>query len=166
MTYHIRSGTPDDWQVYRDIRLRMLQETPDAYASNYSVEVNFPESRWRERAGNPMLFLAKDQRTAVVGTATGLEVSAGTVEVVAMYVAPEVRGQGCAGQLLDAVAAAARERGAHRLVLRVTAGNRAAHRSYTRYGFRPTGRAWPMERKPELTESPDVVLVELVLTLD
>jgi GNAT superfamily N-acetyltransferase len=160
MTFDIRSGTPDDWQVYRDIRLRMLRETPDAYGSSYAIEVDFPESRWRERAGNPMLFLAADERDEVVGTATGLEGAAGTVEVVAMYVAPEARGQGCAGQLLDAVAAAARDRGAHRLVLHVTAGNRAAQRSYTRYGFRPTGRAWPMERKPELTE------VELALTLD
>jgi hypothetical protein len=45
-------------------------------------------------------------------------------------------------------------------VLRVTRGNRAASRCYTRYGFRPTGRAWPMERNPELFE------VELGLALD
>ena len=160
MTTGIRSGTPGDWQVYRDIRLRMLRETPDAYASSYAVEAASPESRWRERVTHPMLFLAVNSSDEVVGTATGLERPDGTVEVVAMYVAPEARGQGCARQLLDAVATAARERGAHRLVLRVTAGNRAAHRSYTRYGFRPTGRAWPMERKPELTE------VELAVTLD
>jgi GNAT superfamily N-acetyltransferase len=160
MTFDIRNGRPDDWQVYRDIRLRMLQETPDAYASSYAIEAAFPEVRWRQRLDNPMFFLASDQRAEVVGTVTALERAAGTVEVFAMYVAPDVRGQGCAGQLLDAVAAAARKRGAHRLALRVTAGNRAAHRSYTRYGFRPTGRAWPMERQPELTE------VELALTLD
>jgi GNAT superfamily N-acetyltransferase len=160
MTFDLRSGTLGDWQVYRDIRLRMLQETPDAYASSYTAEAAFPASRWRQRVNNPMLFLARDQRAEVVGTATGVPRPDGTVEVVAMYVAPEARGQGCAGQLLDAVGTAARERGAHRLTLRVTAGNRAAHRSYTRYGFRPTGRAWPMERKPELTE------VELALTLD
>jgi GNAT superfamily N-acetyltransferase len=160
MTFDIRGGTPDDWRVYRDIRLRMLREAPDAYASSYAVEAALPKSRWRQRLDNPMLFLASDQRAQVIGTVTGLERPPGTVDVVAMYVAPEARGQGCAGQLLDAVAAAARERGAHRLTLCVTADNRAAHRSYTRYGFRPTGRAWPMERRPELTE------VELALSLD
>ena len=77
-----------------------------------------------------------------------------------MYVTPQARGQGCAGLLLDAVAPAARQRGARRLVLRVTAGNGAATRCYTRYGFSPTGRTWPMERNPELTE------VELALALD
>src|SRR3712207_1011141 len=139
MTFDIRRGTPGDWQVYRDIRLRMLRETPDAYASSYAVEAAFPESRWRQRLENPMLFLASDQRAEVVGTVTGIEQPAGTVEVVAMYVVPEARGRGCAGQLLDAVAAAARDRRAHRLALRVTAGNRTAHRTYVRYGFRPTG---------------------------
>ena len=101
-----------------------------------------------------------NQTEEVVGTATGLAAQNGTVQVVAMYVEPGARGQGCAGQLLDAVAAAARERGAHRLALRVTAGNQAASRCYTRYGFVPTGRSWPMERRPELTE------VELALSLD
>ena len=160
MAFDIHSGTPGDWQVYRDIRLRMLRATPDAYASSYAVEAAFPESRWRQRLDNPMLFLASDQRGEVVGTATGVPRPDGTVEVVAMYVAPEARGQGCASQLLDAVAAGARKGGARRLTLLVTAGNHAANRCYTRYGFRPTGRAGPMGRKPELTE------VELAMSLD
>jgi GNAT superfamily N-acetyltransferase len=159
MEFRIRTGKPGDWAVYRDIRLQMLQETPDAYASSYAVEATSPEARWRERVTHPMLFLALNRNEKVVGTATGLPQN-GTVEVIAMYVAPEARGQGCAGQLLDAVAAAARERGAHRLALRVTAGNRAATRCYARYGFLPTGRAWPMKRQPELTE------VELAVALD
>jgi ribosomal protein S18 acetylase RimI-like enzyme len=160
MKFRVRSGMPADWPVYREIRLRMLQETPDAYASSYAVEAASSESRWRQRLDNPMLFLALDQRDEVVGTATGVPGPGGTVEVVAMYVASEVRGQGCAAQLLDAVAAAARERGAQQLTLLVTADNRVANRCYTQYGFRPTGRAWPMERNPELTE------VELALALD
>ena len=160
MTFRIHTGKPADWPVYRKIRLRMLTEAPDAYGSSYAVEAGFSDSRWRERLGNPMLVLAVNQTEEVVGTATGLAAQNGTVQVVAMYVEPEARGQGCAGQLLDAVAAAARERGAHRLALRVTAGNQAASRCYTRYGFVPTGRSWPMERRPELTE------VELALSLD
>ena len=160
MEFRIRDGKSDDWPVYRDIRLRMLQEAPDAYGSSYAAEAGFSEPQWRERVAQPMFFLAVDGSDQVVGTATGLPTQDGTVEVVGMYVAPQARGHGCAGQLLDAVAAAARQRGAQRVVLRVTAGNRAASRSYTRYGFHPTGRAWPMERMPELTE------VELGLALD
>ena len=89
----------------------------------------------------------------MAGTATGLPAADRTVDVVAMYVDPAYRGQGCAEQLLDAVTVAARERGARRLVIHVTSGNEAANRSYTRYGFVSTGRSWPMERNPELLET-------------
>ncbi|HEV2929779.1 MAG TPA: hypothetical protein VGW74_13885, partial [Propionibacteriaceae bacterium] len=66
--FRIRTGKSDDWPVYREIRLRMLQETPDAYGSSYAFEMDFPESRWRERVTNPMLFLAVNRNEEVVGT--------------------------------------------------------------------------------------------------
>ena len=159
MAFRIHSGTADDWAAYREIRLKMLTEAPDAYASSYAFEARFPEERWRERAANPLQFMAYAPDGRLAGTATGLPAADRTVDIVAMYVAPEYRGQGCAEQLLDAVVAAARGRGARRLVMHVTAGNEAASRSYTRYGFVPTGRSWPMQRNPELTE------VELALDL-
>ena len=159
MEFRIHRGTAENWPAYREIRLRMLTETPDAYASSYAFEARFPEERWRERADNPLNFLAYAPDGRLAGTATGLPAADRTVDVVAMYVEPGYRGQGCAHQLLDAVAQAARDRGARRLVLHVTAGNEAASRSFTRYGFVPTGRSWPMQRDAELTE------VELALDL-
>jgi ribosomal protein S18 acetylase RimI-like enzyme len=159
MEFRVRSGTEEDWSAYREIRLRMLAESPDAYGSSYAFEARFPEERWRERAANPLNVLAYAPDGRLAGTATGLPAADRTVDVVAMYVDPQYRGQGCAERLLDAVTAAARERNARRLVLHVTMGNEAASRCYTRYGFAPTGRSWPMARNPELTE------VELALEL-
>ena len=153
MEVRIRRGTAEDWTAYREIRLRMLTESPNAYASSHAFEARFPEELWRERAANPLQFLAFPPDGRLAGTATGLPAADRTVDVVAMYVDPRYRGQGCAEQLLDAVAAAARERGARRLVIHVTDGNVAATRSYLRYGFVRTGRSWPMERNPELIEA-------------
>lgn len=151
METRIRPATADDWTAYREIRLRMLAQAPRAYGSRHAEEVRFDETRWRERAANPLLLLAyADDR--LVGTATGLIQPDGEVAVVAMFVEPEARGQGVADRLLDRLAAAGRERGARRLTLHVTGGNRAATRCYTRYGFTRTGRRWPMERNPELVE--------------
>ena len=90
--------------------------------------------------------------SGVVGTAAGLLGEDGQLDLVGMFVAAEVRGRGCAELLLDAVVAVAREDGANRVVLHVTDGNAAAARCYTRYGFTETGRRWPMERDPSLTE--------------
>lgn len=152
MEFRIHRGTAEDWAAYRKIRLRMLADSPDAYGSSYAFEARFPEERWRERSSNPLLFLAYAPDGRLVGTATGLPAADRTVDIVAMYVDPDYRGQGCAERLLDAVAAGARDRGARRLVLHVTDGNEAANRCYTRYGFCPTGRRWPMPRNPELVE--------------
>jgi GNAT superfamily N-acetyltransferase len=54
-----------------------------------------------------------------------------------MFVDPRWRGTGVARGLLDAVSAAARERGALRLTLQTEDDNEAALRLYERYGFGP-----------------------------
>lgn len=159
MEFRVRPGTVDDWSAYRALRLRMLSDAPSAYAARYADEARLPEERWQERAVNPMLFLAYAPDGRLVGTAAGLRRSDAEVVVVAMYVEPAHRGQGCAGRLLEAIAAAARQYDAERLLLHITTGNRSADRSYTRYGFTRTGRSWPLERDPELTE------IEMVLDL-
>ena len=55
-----------------------------------------------------------------------------------LYVDPQWRGTGVARAMLDAVRAAAEERGALRLTLHTEDDNEAALRLYERYGFRPT----------------------------
>ena len=40
---------PDDWRTYRDIRLAMLQESPEAFGSRYADAVGFDEHTWRGR---------------------------------------------------------------------------------------------------------------------
>lgn len=148
-----------DWAAYRQIRLRALREAPDAYCSTYDRERSFAEEVWRDRMAAGRTYLARDRNGTLVGTATGVPGEDDAYEVVAMFVAPQARGRGCAEQLLDAVADRAREAEAERLVLHVTDGNESARRCYTRYGFTETGRQWPMERNPGLTE------VELALPL-
>jgi GNAT superfamily N-acetyltransferase len=54
-----------------------------------------------------------------------------------LYVVPEQRGTGVARALLDAVRAAAEQRGALRLSVQTEDDNAAALRLYERYGFRP-----------------------------
>ncbi|MEV6288626.1 GNAT family N-acetyltransferase [Kribbella sp. NPDC051770] len=58
-------------------------------------------------------------------------------ELISMYVRPEVRGGGGAGQLIEAFADWARQRGAARLEVDAYASNERALRVYERHGFRP-----------------------------
>ena len=151
MAFTISRADEADWSAYREIRLRSLLESPEAYGSSHERELGLTESEWRARTTG-RLFLARDDEQQVVGNAAGLLGEDGHLDLVGMFVAAEARGRGCAELLLDAVVAVARTDGATRVVLHVTDGNVAAARCYTRYGFTETGRRWPMERDPSLTE--------------
>ena len=72
-------------------------------------------------------------------------------EINAMWVAPELRGQGIGEALLDAALAAAGSAGARTVRLWVTNGNDGALALYTRRGFLPTGRTEPLLSDPQLT---------------
>ncbi len=151
MAFTICRADEADWSAYREIRLRSLLESPEAYGSSHERELGLTESEWRARTTG-RLFLARDDEQHVVGTAAGLFGENGHLDLVGMFVAAEARGRGCAELLLDAVVAVARTDGATRVVLHVTDGNVAAARCYSCYGFTETGRRWPMERDPRLTE--------------
>lgn len=152
MTFTISRAEEADWSAYRQIRLRALLEAPEAYGSSYESELRLTEGEWRTRAASRRLLLVRDDEQRVVGTAAGIPGEDGDLDLVGMFVAADVRGRGCAELLLDAVVAVARENEAGRVVLHVTDGNEAAARCYRRYGFVETGRRWPMERDPGLTE--------------
>lgn len=152
MSFSVTRAAAGDWAVYREIRLRALREAPEAYSSRYETERTFGEEIWRQRVESGRTHLARDAAGTLIGIATGLPGEDNAYEVVAMFVASEARGQRCARQLLDAIADRARAAGADRLLLHVTDINEPARRCYTRYGFTATGRRWPMEREPRLTE--------------
>jgi ribosomal protein S18 acetylase RimI-like enzyme len=148
----------DDWVAFREIRLRSLIDSPDAFGSTYGDESSQTERAWRDwaagrwRGGTAIAFAGLGMGGDVVGTATGAEFDAepGVGHLYAMWVAPEARGAGIGRALVDAVVEWTRARGCTRLVLSVTETNEGARRFYERCGFAATG-----ERRP-LREGADV----------
>jgi GNAT superfamily N-acetyltransferase len=123
MTFMIIRAEPEDWEIYRGIRLRSLREEPQAYASDYETEARYQPDLWRERLATAFTYLAFDDDHDLVGIATGVWTRDGDTHVVGMYVAPEARGLGCAHQLLDAIADLAIWRHGKRLVVEVAESN-------------------------------------------
>jgi ribosomal protein S18 acetylase RimI-like enzyme len=154
MSIVIRRAVSDDWSAMKEIRLAALAEAPYAFGSTLDRELAFTEDTWRSRAADNLAFLGwQDQR--LVGTATGFadpDVPPGSVRLVAMYVAPQARGTGCAHRLIDAVVDACVATGATQLVLDVTDVNAAAARCYRRYGFQQTGHRRPLGHSPQIAE--------------
>ena len=152
MAFMIRRAEPADWETYRAIRLRSLREEPAAYASQYEIERHYAADLWKQWMGSGGTFLAFDDDQVLVGTATAMRAGDGDTLVVGMYVAPEVRGEGCAQLLLDAIADLASQRQDRRLVLEVSESNPRAANCYRSYGFVETGRRRPMERDRTIIE--------------
>lgn len=140
----VRRLQPGDAEAYRALRLRALREHPDAFTSSYEEDAQHPLQVSLARLASPLYaFWGAFQGKELYGM-VGLEHEQraknrhkGTV--IAMYVAPEVGGQGVGRALLDALLAHARGAGIASLVLTVTAGNAHAQRLYERAGFRSFG---------------------------
>lgn len=134
--------TPDDWERLRTLRLRALQDSPDAFARTLDEEEDQPESFWRGRLATPsVVTLVAVDEGADVGLVTGLpwDGEPDAFGLVGMWVAPEARGRGAGDLLIVGLVVEARERGFRRLLLEVGDHNAPAIRLYERHHFHPTG---------------------------
>jgi GNAT superfamily N-acetyltransferase len=134
----------DDWPTWRDIRLRALRDSPNAFGSTYAREIRFTETDWRRRLEAPdqvSVLVLEDGRP--VGMGGGFPDLPGWLHVVAMWVDPAARGQGVTRAVLDTIRRWADERGL-RLHLDVSTTNPVARRAYERYGFTVTGETRPL----------------------
>ena len=156
MTDELVVATERDWRRLREIRLRALADSPDAFGSTLEHERAFAEDRWLdwirgwEGATNHVVAAVRQERWVglAVGSATEGE---DVAHVYAMWVEPEARGRGIGRALVEAVVAWALERGARAAELGVTEGNAAAEALYRATGFEDTGVVEPLREGSPLT---------------
>ena len=150
----IRRVTNSEWEAMRDVRLRALADSPDAFGTTHAEALERPDEWWRERttlsaeSDEQAMVLAWDGDRAV-GLAGVFAAEDGWL-VISMWVDPRVRGRGVGRSLLDAVVAWAREHADRPIRLSVTDGNDATRRLYERYGFRDTGVTEPLRSNSSL----------------
>lgn len=146
---------PDDWEVFRDVRLRSLADAPEAFGSRHDDWAHAPEERWRDRLTSVPFNVVARRVEEVVGVTSGVIVGDDAVELISMWVSPDARGTGTGGALIDAVVEWAEAQG-RRTYLMVRDDNLRAIASYERAGFVdrgvPEGQAadQPPERLMEL----------------
>jgi ribosomal protein S18 acetylase RimI-like enzyme len=146
----LRPVGPDDWRLWRALRLAALAEAPEAFSSRLE-DWQGPgdrEERWRARLSTPGHHVVAVEGDREIGMASGvLTDQHGAVELISMWVEPSARGLGVGSALLSDVRRWAESVGARVLQLDVTDGNTAALKLYERYGFRSDGS--PARRMPD-----------------
>lgn len=151
-----RLATADDWETWRDLRLRALTDSPSAFGSTLSREQAFSRDDWVTRVDRPdsvaVLAWLDDVPAGMGG---GFPDLPGFLHVVAMWTAPAYRGQGVGSAVLVSLEEWASGRGL-RLYLDVNVANPVARALYERAGYVGTGELRP------LREGSDEVIERMV----
>jgi ribosomal protein S18 acetylase RimI-like enzyme len=137
----LRELVDDDWQDWRELRLRALAEDPDAFGSTLS-DWSGPldtEARWRGRLHDVAHNVLAELDGEPVGMVSATEPSGGIAELISMWVAPSARGHGAGDALMQDVARWAHGQQATMLLLDVREANDAAIGLYVRHGFTDVG---------------------------
>lgn len=140
---------PEDWKIWRDVRLASLADAPYAFGSTLAREQRFAEADWRRRVSpeNGLAAVAFLDSEAV-GTVGVYTPDSGEALLVAVWVHPGARGRGVGDALVAEALAWCREHGHAQVELRVADGNDAARKLFLRNGFTPTGSREPLESNP------------------
>ena len=157
----VRTLDEADWQVYRDIRLAALRESPEAFVATHEEESAFDESAWRLRLGRSRRLLAErdDEALGVVSLGQGSDANASAGELFGLWVSPAARGSGVAWRLVQAGAEQARADGRAHLVYWVGTDNGRAVAFASSFGFRPTDTRRPMRVASEQDGEEEMAMV-------
>jgi GNAT superfamily N-acetyltransferase len=145
--FTLRRAELGDEPILRELRLQALREAPDAFGSTYERELGRTTADWQRWMSPGVTFILYEP-VGARGIVAGLrdETDPAVVQVMAMWVHPQIRGSGGANELVAAVISWARSQGAKLVRLKVIQGNDRARRFYERMGFCPTGHQEIRER--------------------
>lgn len=140
----------DEWQRLRNIRLRSLKESSDAFGGKFEVESTFIENDWRDKI-DKLDFLIASVNKVDIGSMS-VEVLIGdygaTCWIGGCWSDPDYRGQGALRALFNFVDLHALEHGWHRQGLGVWTDNYSAIAAYKAIGFIDAGHKQSSERQP------------------
>jgi len=157
LTPKIRTLAEHEWDIYKDLRLAALAESPDAFGSTFAKEVQRSNAEWANRLASGVnsswdFPIVAEIDGQPIGLAWGRieESNPAVANLYQVWVHPNYRRLGAGHLLLEAVTTWAIGNHVHFLELGVTCGDTPAMRLYTRAGFEPVGQPHPIRPGAEL----------------
>lgn len=158
----VRRIEASEGPVVKAVRLRSLATDPSSFASTYAREAAFAEDEWTawaasDASGDEMTTLLALRSGEPVGLVAAYrdDLQASLFHVIALWVAPEARGEGIGRRLLDEIEEWIAVCGGDCVQLAVADRAPAALHLYELAGYRPDGD------RSESSHTPGVRLVSL-----
>ncbi len=154
----IRRITKNDVEVFREVRLKALKDSPASFGQKYEEEVEKQLHYWQDLVDKVspstknVAFLLFDIEKPV-GVILGFDKENENGGLGGMWIDPAYRQQGLASKLVERVIEWAKAKGLSKMRLWNVDGNEAAEKLYRKFGFQLTGEKKPLESDPTLTIS-------------
>lgn len=132
----------DEWEMYRDLRLKAVQEAPEAFGTTYEEELAVTMEDWKRRLNFNMIFAKSENRIiGMIGAVIDYRSKLNHVAlVISFYVIPEFRNKGIGGLLLDNIInKLKKQKNIRKINLKVTTNQAAAVKLYKKNGFHING---------------------------
>jgi GNAT superfamily N-acetyltransferase len=138
----VRRIRADEGHVLRDLRLRSLADSPEAFGQPLDEEAGRPDLEWHRSAmwscrGDRRAWLFAERGREIVGLVQGRRRRPATLLLFSMWVDPGARRLGVGRELIAALEGWARGWRASETVLWVFRGNHRAVNFYLNLGFEP-----------------------------
>ncbi|WP_374928559.1 GNAT family N-acetyltransferase [Kytococcus sedentarius] len=151
----VRELAADEWEIFKTLRLRALQEDPEAFVASYEEESQHADEVWQERMSQATRIGAKQGSDWVALASVGDEDTRGDDdlgEVYGIWVTPSLRGEGVARRLMEHAEQVGRNAGYSHLAYWVNTDNGRAVAFASSIGYRPTEgrRDVVVEGQPEV----------------
>ena len=99
----VRALTEADWELFRSVRLRALEESPEAFVAQHADEEQQPKEFWTERIARSQRLLAEaDGQPVGIASVGSVEDQPDAAQLFGLWVEPSRRGSGVSTALVRA----------------------------------------------------------------
>ena len=151
-----RRATKDDFNLFKEIRLKSLRDSPDAFGSTYETNLIRDDECWIDQLAsttsgpfrNTHFAFEMDKCIGIAALYRQEDTDSG--DIIMMWGEPDHRGSDAAKMLVESLLAWAKNSGFDLIGLSVTDTNARAIQFYANCGFRPTGDTVDVDVSREL----------------
>ncbi len=139
MSVYLKKFGPDDWRIFKTIRLEALSTEPYNFGGRHILEVGLSDDEWRDRLSHPDdgAFWGLYDNDECIGL-TGIKIHVkfpGSMVLSASYIRKEYRRQGISAMYYQTRIDWAREQGFKDVHVAHREGNDASRAANQKFGF-------------------------------